>query len=1226
MPFFSCPTCHSFHAPHATPLINNTGGFSFSANRCRLGRLTYVKITSFQLDRVRAFLLYSSRSPGITAECLRRCSNELECVAVNLDHNRYECNGLVAAASSQPEDLVPYAGTDHYEGLCLSNGGCGLLWTFERVPNFELRGQEVLTLTRIRSGGRTTSGSGQGAEPRQGQVRGQNHVRVSKDDCMDRCLSERRFECRSVSYNYDTKTCRMSEHDKYSKATAFVAALRTDYMENQCTKKPTGCSYLNNQRDRYLIYATKATSAFTDRACQRACDVETSFNCRAFSFLSQTTSFRDKCLLSSVTGTDAGNNAFNFQRGAIFAEKSCTNFPPTVGVNLGVSGGGLGGSGGSDGSFGGSGGSFGGSGGSFGGSGGSFGGSGAGVGGSGGSFGGSGGSFGGTGGSFGASSAGGTGGSFGDSSGSGGVGTTALDCRFSLSYDKIMGVDFRGARREEVPAPDQLGVTIDCLRECDRRSGACAAMAIETSRSSAQRCFALDRSAAATGTALSPAPEVSYYEKVCIPERTCGKAWTYVRVPGYDLELPGRVIPSVRARETCQALCLQAVDLPCRPLIFMLLIPPSPPSSTVLFIPPPPPPPRSSAVLFIPPPPRSSAVLFIPPPPRSSAVLFIPPPPRSSTVLFIPPPPRRSAVYDARAATCKMLAETRRTDPDKFKFVSRDLDFLENTCAPEPPNCEYSDLEGRFLPYFDRFFTNVFDRDECKRYCDGERDFSCQSYNYQSFRRECSLSADDTSTVGGPNALLVDRDFFYSERATCRTGGSCATCLTVRVDCTPSDMLVTFSFGAPFDGRVYATGNAPACFEMGNGQTYVTLRLPIGTVCGTVEQANGVFVNTVVVQKHPLIMQDSDRTVRVECSFEAGDQTVSYAPQAVAGRTGGGIDINGKASVPFLYDPDRSAAFRPGALDIVSNTAPTPNVRMRIYRATGNEANNVDLGELLTLRIEMEQNSAFAIFARMLEARTDHGETLMLIDNIGCPRYREIFPELSVDDNTKTLFAHFKAFRFPSTARVNFVATVRFCQDRCQPVNCGSGVASYGRRRRRRSATNSTSDEQLVDNLMPEGEFTSYNDFELELSTENYFQSDVQQEEIIPVSHAPVGPPKTKSEGLSKKSLLETTAPQALGTEQDLTVGEDAFSSLHDMPRHSKLVDSNSVCTTRSSFTIAVLTLILLQLMALAVFVMFYRARRKIWLKLKEEPQRYRTQELRGNGGQRSHGVSPHYN
>ena len=327
------------------------------------------------------------------------------------------------------------------------------------------------------------------------------------------------------------------------------------------------------------------------------------------------------------------------------------------------------------------------------------------------------------------------------------------NCRFRLTYDKIMGVDSRrGTTAEQVGVPDPLGITIDCLRECNRRGTSCQAMTIETSRSSAQRCYALDRSVSGGGGSFSPSPEVSYYEKVCIPERSCGKAWTFERVPGYDLDVNARTLNQIRTRQQCQALCLQATDIPCR-----------------------------------------------------------------------------SAVYDNIRGTCKLMAETRRTNPDEFKFVSRDLDFLENTCAPDPPNCEYTDFEGRFLPYFDRFFTNVLDRDECRRYCESERDFTCRSYNYQSFRRECSLSADDTVSVGGPNALLADREFFYAERSACKT---------VRVDCTPSDMLVTFSFGTPFEGRIYAAGNAPVCFEMGNGQTQATLRLPIGTLCGTIEQVS----------------------------------------------------------------------------------------------------------------------------------------------------------------------------------------------------------------------------------------------------------------------------------------------------------------------------------------------------------------------------------------------------
>lgn len=78
----------------------------------------------YRVNNIISLLLVNGRqtSSGITEECLRRCSNELDCVAVNLDHNRYECTGLVAAASSQPtSDLRAYAGADHYEGLCLSS-------------------------------------------------------------------------------------------------------------------------------------------------------------------------------------------------------------------------------------------------------------------------------------------------------------------------------------------------------------------------------------------------------------------------------------------------------------------------------------------------------------------------------------------------------------------------------------------------------------------------------------------------------------------------------------------------------------------------------------------------------------------------------------------------------------------------------------------------------------------------------------------------------------------------------------------------------------------------------------------------------------------------------------------------------------------------------------------------------------------------------------------------
>ena len=45
--------------------------------------------------------------------------------------------------------------------------------------------------------------------------------------------------------------------------------------------------------------------------------------------------------------------------------------------------------------------------------------------------------------------------------------------------------------------------------------------------------------------------------------------------------------------------------------------------------------------------------------------------------------------------------------------------------------------------------------------------------------------------------------------------------------------------------------------------------------------------------------------------------------------------------------------FQPTGTNIVTNTAPTPGVRMRVVRANGETANMVGLGEDLQLRIEI---------------------------------------------------------------------------------------------------------------------------------------------------------------------------------------------------------------------------------------------------------------------------------
>ncbi|KAG7162250.1 putative PAN domain-containing protein 5 [Homarus americanus] len=182
------------------------GGFSFQVDRCSFGRLTYEKVTGFELSGVKSTPLFSSRTtPGITARCSELCKNLNSCMSFNLDYNRLECYSLETRATEAPQNLRPSSGVGYFEGICLRSGGCGLRWTFERVPNYELSGQERETLNSI-----------------------------TKAECMERCLEERRYVCRSANYEYSQRVCRLSDQDRFSAPNSLQAAPNVDYMENQC--------------------------------------------------------------------------------------------------------------------------------------------------------------------------------------------------------------------------------------------------------------------------------------------------------------------------------------------------------------------------------------------------------------------------------------------------------------------------------------------------------------------------------------------------------------------------------------------------------------------------------------------------------------------------------------------------------------------------------------------------------------------------------------------------------------------------------------------------------------------------------------------------------------------------------------------------------------------------------------------------------------------------------
>lgn len=194
-------------------------------------------------------------------------------------------------------------------------------------------------------------------------------------------------------------------------------------------------------------------------------------------------------------------------------------------------------------------------------------------------------------------------------------------------------------------------------------------------------------------------------------------------------------------------------------------------------------------------------------------------------------------------------------------------------------------------------------------------------------------------------------------------------------------------------------------------------------------------------------MTESDKTVRVMCAFEAPDQTITLKnPTSRDNKTG--IDVGTPESGRTRNDKQQFSS-------VVSNKAPPPSVLLRILDNYGRDASMTNLGDDLVLKIQMQmdgRNSALSIFARNLVARSSNGESLLLIDNEGCPVDSNVFPALELDPRDgKSLSTSFKAFRFPSSGLVNFEVQIKFCPEKCQPVECRRGLhsKSYGRRKRR---------------------------------------------------------------------------------------------------------------------------------------------------------------------------------
>ncbi|KAG9508975.1 hypothetical protein GZH46_02517, partial [Fragariocoptes setiger] len=126
----------------------------------------------------------------------------------------------------------------------------------------------------------------------------------------------------------------------------------------------------------------------------------------------------------------------------------------------------------------------------------------------------------------------------------------------------------------------------------------------------------------------------------------------------------------------------------------------------------------------------------------------------------------------------------------------------------------------------------------------------------------------------------------------------------------------------------------------------------------------------------------------------------------------------------------------------ITSAPDAPLPKITILTGDGREASTVRIGDRLTFRIEIPENTPYGIFARSCVAMAkDARSTFEIIDEHGCPVDHTIFPNFVQNDNA--LESNYEAFRFTESYGVIFQCNVKYCIGKCEPVSSFFSCLEY---------------------------------------------------------------------------------------------------------------------------------------------------------------------------------------
>ncbi|XP_055644168.1 uncharacterized protein LOC129780191 [Toxorhynchites rutilus septentrionalis] len=439
----------------------------------------------------------------------------------------------------------------------------------------------------------------------------------------------------------------------------------------------------------------------------------------------------------------------------------------------------------------------------------------------------------------------------------------------------------------------------------------------------------------------------------------------------------------------------------------------------------------------------------------------------------------RSVEYDYNNMKCVLSDSDRRSAGPVMQLVdAQGVDFFENLCLKPVQACKFN--RGFQLPrigvseekvsqyvelhYYTDKELQVTSDPACKLACEIETEFLCRSYLFsgdpEGSKYNCRLfHLDHKSLPDGPSTYLngerplIDigepSGVYYEnvcEKAApgentlpivfettedhtinnlTRNDANCdktGTCYDVSVHCKDTRIAVQVRTNKPFNGRIYALGRSETCnIDVINSDSFRLDLTMAGQDCNT-QSATGIYSNTVVLQHHSVVMTKADKIYKVKCTYDMSSKNISF----------GMLPIRDPEMIHINSSPE----------------APPP--RIRILDARSREVETVRIGDRLTFRIEIPEDTPYGIFARSCVAMAkDSKSTFQIIDDDGCPVDPSIFPAFTQDGNA--LQSIYEAFRFTESYGVIFQCNVKYCLGACDPAVCEWGrdsVESWGRKRR----------------------------------------------------------------------------------------------------------------------------------------------------------------------------------